>query len=151
MNNTTPQRPTETPWGVAQDHCVVAPGIDSYSTAGHGGLRLSSERWRELKRRFPTYAEQYAPAPWLEEDCDWAFAAVSFPECFTQRNVVMACQTIRASYNGRHTTELETNCQAALAKLGAAVARIGGGSMNRVGIFQKPLDSTSDLHDNQTT
>ena len=37
-----------TPWGYPQDIEELAEGIWRVSTAGHGGLKLSRERWEEL-------------------------------------------------------------------------------------------------------
>jgi len=57
-----------TPWGPAQQAKELAPGIISYSTAGHGGFWLSSYRRKRLN-----YAQSWLKtAEWWEEDCDWA-------------------------------------------------------------------------------
>ena len=34
----------QTPWGISQGATVYAEGVESHSTAGHGGLKLSAER-----------------------------------------------------------------------------------------------------------
>ena len=34
----------QTPWGISQGATVYAKGIESHSTAGHGGFKLSTER-----------------------------------------------------------------------------------------------------------
>lgn len=67
---------TRTPWGTAQSSTVKAPGIVSYSTAGHGGIKLDREHnagvhpaWRKA-------------GGWYEEDLDWAIVAFTYPEAF---------------------------------------------------------------------
>ena len=37
-----------TPWGYPQDIEELAEGVWRVSTASHGGLKLSRERWEEL-------------------------------------------------------------------------------------------------------
>ena len=70
----------QTPWGTAQDSHTIAEGITFYSTAGHGGIQLSNERWKELKSILPTF-EPFCGAPgWLEEDCDYFYAMFCWPE-----------------------------------------------------------------------
>lgn len=102
-----------TPWGPSQHQETKAPGIISVSTAGHGGYRLSPERMMEIERRFPTFIP-FAGACWLEEDCDWAFAAVTWPELWSERTVYFAVETILKSYDGRHASELRENCRVAM-------------------------------------
>lgn len=70
-----------TPWGIAQTRQEVAEGINIYSTASHGGIHLSTERWNQFKKRFPHF-ESWAGNHWLEEDCDMICAAAAFPEEF---------------------------------------------------------------------
>lgn len=88
-----------TPWGVAQQSETIAAGIVQVSTASHGGINLSLERWRRIRELFPTW-RGYAPECWLEEDCDWALAALAFPECFDARLCYYAVRTIRGGSNG---------------------------------------------------
>ena len=58
-----------TPWGWSQDVEELAEGVWRVSTAGHGGLKLSRERWDELpdlvRDRFlnPTFAEEDCEEP----------------------------------------------------------------------------------------
>ena len=57
-----------TPWGHAQHEEILAEGIISYSTAGHGGIWLSAERRKQLN-----YDKNWLKtAQWWEEDVDWA-------------------------------------------------------------------------------
>lgn len=102
-----------TPWGPSQQQETKAPGIISVSTAGHGGYRLSPERMMEIERRFPTFIP-FAGACWLEEDCDWAFAAVTWPDLWEARQVYYAVKSILQSYDGKHAEEMRKNCPAAM-------------------------------------
>ena len=58
-----------TPWGCPQDIEELAEGIWRVSTAGHGGLKLSRERWEELPDLVrdtmlnPTFAEEDCEEP----------------------------------------------------------------------------------------
>ena len=60
-----------TPWGCSQDIVELAEGVWRVSTAGHGGLKLSPERWAELPAAvwatmmYRTFAEEDC-----EEDCE---------------------------------------------------------------------------------
>lgn len=69
---------THTPWGDSQSSQKLAPGIITYSTAGHGGIHLSpslnaqvAECWRRKDG-------------WYEEDLDWAIVAFHFPDVFSK-------------------------------------------------------------------
>ena len=56
-----------TPWGYPQDIEELAEGIWRVSTAGHGGLKLSRERWEEL----PDVVRDTMLNPtFAEEDCE---------------------------------------------------------------------------------
>ena len=58
------ERTTYTPWGPPQDIEELAEGVLRVTTAGHGGLVLSWERWKtlptEVRASFynSTYAEE---------------------------------------------------------------------------------------------
>ena len=80
------------PWGPVQHQNTVADGIESVSTAGHGGFWLSAERWARVAELFPNQ-QRYAPEQWLEEDCDWALAVLAWPELFPPRSCHYAVQT----------------------------------------------------------
>lgn len=82
------------PWGHVHQSEVIAPGLVSVSTASHGGLCLSEERWASLKKAFPDF-HGYAGDGFLEEDCDWAIAAIYWPGEFSARWVHFAVQTVR--------------------------------------------------------
>ena len=58
-----------TPWGWSQDIAELAEGIWRVSTAGHGGLKLSRDRWEELPAEVrdtlftPTFAKEDCEEP----------------------------------------------------------------------------------------
>ena len=58
-----------TPWGPPQDVEELAEGIWRVSTAGHGGLKLSGERWAAIPAAVrdamltPTFAEEDCEEP----------------------------------------------------------------------------------------
>ena len=56
-----------TPWGYPQDIEELAEGIWRVSTAGHGGLKLSRERWEELP---DVVRDSFLNASFAEEDCE---------------------------------------------------------------------------------
>lgn len=70
----------QTPWGLAQDSTVLAEGIISYSTAGHGGIWLSKKRQEELEKGLGKINNFLADPAWWEEDCDWAIPYTYFAE-----------------------------------------------------------------------
>ena len=56
-----------TPWGWPQDIEELAEGVWRVSTAGHGGLKLSQERWGDL----PDVVRDTMLNPrFAEEDCE---------------------------------------------------------------------------------
>jgi hypothetical protein len=70
-----------TPWGIAQQHTVIAGGITKFDTASHGGIKISQKRRNSMPdkyRNIPTFTG----GNWYEEDCDWCLVALSFPEHF---------------------------------------------------------------------
>ncbi len=62
-----PKTPTHTPWGWTREIQELAEGVLRVTTAGHGGLKLSRERWEEIPAavRNTTLTPLYA-----EEDCE---------------------------------------------------------------------------------
>ncbi len=56
-----------TPWGWPQDIEDLAEGVWRVSTAGHGGLKLSRERWEELP---DVVRDTFLNATFAEEDCE---------------------------------------------------------------------------------
>ena len=56
-----------TPWGPPQDIEELAEGVLRVSTAGHGGLQLSRERWTEIPA---TVRDTMLTPTFAEEDCE---------------------------------------------------------------------------------
>lgn len=63
---------SRTPWGEAQQVSDIAPGIAVASTAGHGGIKLSPERNREIH---PALRNRNG---WYEEDCEQHIVSMHF-------------------------------------------------------------------------
>ncbi len=62
-----PKTLTRTPWGWTQEIQELAEGVLRVTTAGHGGLKLGRERWKEL----PTDVQDTMLTPlYAEEDCE---------------------------------------------------------------------------------
>ena len=74
---------------------IIAPGLVSCSTPGHGGFWLSPDRWNHLCTLFPGF-DGYAPDQWLEEDLDWSLAALAWPELFSAHAVRNAVRSIQS-------------------------------------------------------
>ncbi|WP_315927635.1 DUF7007 domain-containing protein [Mesorhizobium sp. SP-1A] len=81
-----------TPWGVSQGGTLYAEGITAYSTAGHGGFRLSAGRNRKVHPMLRSAGGCY------EEDAEWAIVAITFPHLFTAFESRGAEQTVRYSW-----------------------------------------------------
>ena len=60
-----------TPWGWSQDTEELAEGVWRVSTAGHGGLKLSRERWYSLP---DVVRDTFITPTFAEEDCEEPFA-----------------------------------------------------------------------------
>lgn len=71
---------SRTPWGTADNVSYLAPGIASVSTPGHGGVKLSPARNKEVD---PIWRNSNG---WLEEDCEWSIAAITHPEAFSEEH-----------------------------------------------------------------
>ena len=56
-----------TPWGWSQDIGELGEGVWRVSTAGHGGLKLSRERWEELP---DLVRDSFLNTCFAEEDCE---------------------------------------------------------------------------------
>lgn len=76
-------RPTHSPWGAVQDADQVMPGIWSVGTSSHGGFQVSAERMAAsgfLREFAPLSFNGQGKAGWFEEDCDWCFIPLAFPD-----------------------------------------------------------------------
>jgi len=85
-----------TPWGQGQSAETKADGIVFYSTASHGGYRLSPEREAARQKRFPLFTT-YAGGEWYEEDQDCAVVVLTFPELYADDELRAAVRTARLS------------------------------------------------------
>ena len=90
----TKTRNAQTPWGYSDSAEIDAEGIVFYSTPSHGGYKLSPERMRQLRAKFPEY-KLFAGEPWFEEDCDAALVVLAFPEFYDRPHVFSAIQFAR--------------------------------------------------------
>lgn len=95
--------PTSTPWGPSQHSKQIARGIVQYMTAGHGGIHLARTRVEKVPPALLAHLQRMraiepAGDVWLEEDADWAFAAVAFPSEFDSATVEAADKTLRNSF-----------------------------------------------------
>src|SRR5690606_14761084 len=94
----------QTPWGLSDDAGeTFGADLTLYTTPSHGGFHATGEAERKIRAALPVGFEPFAhrqrelPAPglWLEEDCDWAFAALALPERFKPAAVKHAIETAR--------------------------------------------------------
>jgi len=70
-----------TPWGSSQGHEVLADGIKSHYTAGHGGIQLSAARQKQLLLKGVKSKSNFLKSDqWWEEDCDWAIPFYHFAD-----------------------------------------------------------------------
>ncbi|NLU64931.1 hypothetical protein HCA61_22090 [Rhodococcus sp. HNM0563] len=67
--------PASSPWGAVQYGSVVADGIITVSTAGHGGVRISPERFKQMPA-----ALRIGRRRWFEEDCEAALVGLAFAD-----------------------------------------------------------------------
>ena len=58
----------KTPWGPAQQGYVIDKEVIFYSTAGHGGLRVSKKAASKLSDAAKKFGELWGGAYWYEED-----------------------------------------------------------------------------------
>ncbi len=76
----------DTPWGQSQTETKIAEGLINYITASHGGIWLSRERIANFPKPLLPFIDGNVDCKsgegWFEEDCDWAFVAIAYPEYF---------------------------------------------------------------------
>lgn len=90
----------KTPWGISDSSEFIRDGIMFFATPGHGGFRCETKLYRERcqEKKIP-----YKPASdydtrrytWFEEDGEWAYLAIAFPEHFSEDNLKIADRSIR--------------------------------------------------------
>lgn len=87
-----PGVPTDTPWGAPQTVEEYAPGVVKISTAGHGGFWLDDKAMEKMPStcRGALWAGR---SNWFEEDVDWSWVALSYPELFPRAHVEAARRT----------------------------------------------------------
>lgn len=67
-----------TPWGQSQTSKKYATGITFYSTAGHGGIKVSDGLNKLIHSTWRN------DSGWYEEDCEWAIVAFHFQGVFEE-------------------------------------------------------------------
>lgn len=77
-----------TPWGASQQKTEITKGISFYSTSSHGGLKVH----KKLNDTIPDCMRN--DSGWYEEDCEWCFVAIVFPEHFLA-SYALALETCR--------------------------------------------------------
>lgn len=90
-----------TPWGQSDGQQKYGHGIRFVSTPSHGGLCVDGELMQKMPKAFISGNDRFAQqraAGWFEEDCDWAFVAISFPSHFSPQQVADATRIIRDTY-----------------------------------------------------
>ena len=71
----------QSPWGHVQGSEVLADGIVSVYTAGHGGIKLSAARQKQLLLKGVKSKSNFLKSDqWWEEDCDWAIPFYHFAD-----------------------------------------------------------------------
>lgn len=83
---------TWTPWGPSQGSDKIAPGITFYSTASHGGIKLSEGRQQQMPEALRL------EKPWYEEDCEVARVVLAFPDHFSDKQLEAAQSTLKDYY-----------------------------------------------------
>lgn len=92
LGRTSESCKTATPWGAAQHVDRYVKGMNSYSTASHGGFKVSVA----LNDKIPAILRN--EKGWYEEDCEWAKIAFSLPQFFTDFEKKHAERTMISSY-----------------------------------------------------
>ena len=106
--------PTSTPWGTAQTSEKACRGINFYSTASHGGYKVSDKLNLEIPEVFRR------ADGWYEEDCDWSivwvFLSAHFDkEYFKPETFLQADKTLKQwfphewqEYNDQPISRIDT-------------------------------------------
>ena len=77
-------------WGEADTILPIAQGIHLVTTPSHGGYVLSKDRIEVLKFMFPCAKPYKGDDRYWEEDCDWVYVAMAFPQHFDDDFVQLA-------------------------------------------------------------
>jgi hypothetical protein len=70
-----------TPWGLAQTEHIIADGITGYTTASHGGIKISQKRFDRMPQPIKDFIPWAGPL-WYEEDMDVCLVVLAFPDDF---------------------------------------------------------------------
>ena len=81
-----------TSWGHPQETLELAEGVWRVSTASHGGLKLSRERWEELP---DVVRDSFITATFAEEDCEEPIA-MTLLKLGNGRDLELALQVARS-------------------------------------------------------
>lgn len=101
---------TSTPWGASQFSKRIARGITMYSTAGHGGLKVSAGRLADMHPALVNMGfGGLGNKGWFEEDASWCAVALAFPECFDANTVEAAHKTAQSWYSKLYNEAIEAN------------------------------------------
>lgn len=85
-----------TPWGQPESVEQIAPGIQLYSTASHGGFYLDQKS--NAKIPFVLKASSFCRqgfSGWYEEDCDAAIVVYCFKEHFNESTNKLAVESLK--------------------------------------------------------
>ena len=86
-----------TVWGEADTILPVAQGIHLVTTPTHGGYVLSKDRIEALKLKFPLATPHKGDERYWDEDDDWVYVAMAFPQHFDDDHVQNACKQYQNS------------------------------------------------------
>lgn len=111
MENLIEFTPAYTPWGQPQSTRQIVPGIVRFDTASHGGYWVDAGRWRDFCARFPA-VKLYAGPQWFEEDEDWAWVVMAWPEVFKPSQVYFALHSLTHAETGGDLAAIPTAAQA---------------------------------------
>ena len=91
-----------TPWGTSQTTRQIGPGLVEVTTASHGGIRVDPRlnmhinyAWRDR-------------AGWYEEDAEWAFVVLTFPNRFPGKRVIEAHRVAKDWYPDQYEQVFRT-------------------------------------------
>lgn len=82
---------SNSPWGRVQRRTTIAKGIVWMTTAGHGGFRLSRDRWEAMPAHLK--ACSFTSDEFFEEDCAYCAVVLAFPAHFNDEQVKSASAT----------------------------------------------------------